>query len=328
MSVGHCYLIEALLQFFKMEDIKGLPKENDPFLHHNESDEEKKAHVLEVLDKFVQQFLCPTDVDDSTDSLDDDSTTSDGVFNYALNLLKSFMVLLDCKDAVASGNGEHLATIQKQMLFYFSSVSGYNVYAIEMLIFTIQNEILLSPREAHQCKWAALANWSGGKDKNIEIDLLQENRNADLKGLIRMMGANKTEKAIGRMSKAAGGVRKIVDVFDEQASIRRKSSAHSHRSSSEDENKISSDLHKLKPFAFLGGRSHSSFVGISSDPLEDLNEEAFCEWLKRHQRNIALHFPTVEEAPTVHADAEDDEQSEDFSELMHSLLIDDVTDDI
>ncbi len=34
---------------------------------------------------------------------------TDGVFNYFLNLVKSFMVLLDCKDVVASGNGEHLA---------------------------------------------------------------------------------------------------------------------------------------------------------------------------------------------------------------------------
>ena len=330
MSVGHCYLIEAILEFFNMEDIKESPKANYPFLLNNESAEEKKAHLLAVLDKFVQQFLYPTDTDtdNSTDSVDDNSTVSDDVFNYALNLLRSFMVLLDCKDAVASGNGEHLATIQKQMLLYFSSVPGYNVYAIEMLISIVQNEVLLSSREAHQCKWAALANWNGGRDKNIEIDLLQENRNADLKELIRMMGANKTEKAIGRMSKAVGGVRKIVDVFDDQASVRRKSSAHSHRSSSRDESKISSDLHKLKPFSFAGGRSHTSFVGISSDPLEDLNEESFCEWLKRHQRNIALYFPTVDDTPAVHEE-DDDEQVDNFSELIDSLVIeDDITDDM
>ena len=321
MSVGHCYLIEALLKFFNMQDIKESPKENDPLLSNDSSDEEKKVHVLAVLDTFVQQFLHPTDADNSSDTVDDDTAASDGVFNYALNLLRSFMVLLDCKDAVASGNGEHLATIQKQMLFYFSSVPGYNAYAIEMLVSIVQNEVLLSPRQAHQCKWAALANWNGGKDKNIEIDLLQENRNADLKELIRMMGANKTEKAIGRMSKAVGGVRKIVDVFDEQASIRRKSSAHSHRTSSRDESKILSDLHKLKPFSFVGGRSHTSFVEISSDPLENLNEESFNEWLKRHQRNIALYFPTVEDTSTDHE--EDDEEIDDFSEMIDSLLIED-----
>ena len=295
MSVGHSYLIEALLEFFKMEDVSKSPKENSRFLFIDGNDEEKKAQILAVLDKFVSQYICSTSEGDSMESSDDDTT--DGVFNYALNLLKSYFILLDCKDAVASGNGEHLALIQKQMLFYFSSVSGFNSYAIEMLISIVQNEVLLSPKEAHQCKWAALANWRGGKDKNIEIDLLQENRNADLKGLIRLMGANKTEKAIGRMSKAAGGVRKIVDAFEEQAVIKSKSSAHSHRSSSQDEKKISSDLHKLKPFTPVIGRSHNSFVGIACDPLENLNEELFSEWLERHQNNISLHFPTLDDMP-------------------------------
>ena len=93
------------------------------------------------------------------ESSDDDSM--DGIFNDAQNLLKSFMILLDSKDAVESGNGEHLALVQKQMLFHFSSISGFNsgfLDVIEMLISTEQNEFLLSPREAHQCKWAALAN--------------------------------------------------------------------------------------------------------------------------------------------------------------------------
>ena len=98
--------------------------------------------------------------------------------------------------------------------------------------------VLLSNAEAHQCKWAALVNWKGGENKNIEIDLLQENRNKDIKGLTQLMGANKTEKAIQRMSKAAGGVSKIINVFEDQALIKPKSSMHSHKSSSEDEKKF------------------------------------------------------------------------------------------
>ena len=215
------------------------------------SNEEKKAQVLAVLDTLIMQYLYPSSHEDSMELSHDDSM--DGIFNYAQNLLKSFIILLDCKDAVASGNGEHLALVQKQMLFHFSSISGFNSYAIEMLISTVQNEDLLSPREADQCKWAALANWKGGKDKNIEIDLLQENRNADLKGLIRLMGANKTEKAIGRISRAVGGVQKVVDVFEEQAVIKPKSSAHSHRSSAQQEDKVLHGLYKLKPFSPIIG---------------------------------------------------------------------------
>ena len=130
MSVGRCYLIEALLAFFKIENVDDVPLANNLFLSQDISDEEKKEHLLTALQKFVDEYVLHTLDDDSTESSDND--TSDGVLNYSLNLLKSFMVLLDCKDAVASGNGEHLALIQKQMLFYFSSVSGYNSYAIDV----------------------------------------------------------------------------------------------------------------------------------------------------------------------------------------------------
>ena len=186
MSVGHCYLIEALLQFFEMDNVDESPKKNSPCPSKDLTNDENKAHILAVLGKFVDEFVFQTaaHTDDEEMSADDDEDgdgdISDGVLNYSLDLLKSFMVLLDCKEAVGSGDGEHLAIIHKQMLLYFSSVSGFNSYAIEMLISTVQNAVLLSLAEAHQCKWAALANWKGGRNKNIEIDLLQENRNKDI----------------------------------------------------------------------------------------------------------------------------------------------------
>ena len=316
ISVGHCYLVQALLEFFKIENVDESPNANSTFLSNNMTEEEKKEHLLAELQKFVDEYVLETLNDDSMESSDEDN--SDGVLNYSLNLLKSFMVLLDCKDAVASGNGEHLALIQKQMLFYFSSVSGYNSYAIEMLISIIQNEVLLSPAEAHHCKWAALANWKGGRDKNIEIDLLQENRNSDLKELTRLMRANKTEKAIERISKAVTGIRKVVNVFEDQAFIKRKSSAHSHKSSLEDENKVLSDLQRLMPFSSVPGRSHSSFVEISADPLHELDEKKFTEWLQKHQKNISLHFPTLDDAEST------DEESADIGNLLSSLQVDDI----
>ena len=92
------------------------------------------------------------------------------------------------------------------------------------------------------------------------------------------------------MSKEAVGVRKVVDVFEDQTFMKPKSSAHSHRSATEDEKKVLCDLQKLKPFSFVPGRSHSSFVGISADPLNDLDEKKFEKWLQRQQKNISLPF--------------------------------------
>ena len=136
MSVGNCYLVEALLEFLKMENVNESPKVCNPCPSSKLSDDEKKAHVLTVLDKLIDEYILKAQSDDECTSADDD--ISHGVCDYSLNLLKSFMVLLDCKDAVASGNGEHLALLQKQMLLFFSSVSGYNSYAIEMLISAIR----------------------------------------------------------------------------------------------------------------------------------------------------------------------------------------------
>ena len=116
--------------------------------------------------------------------------------NYSLCLLKYYFILLDFKDAVREGNGERLATLHKLLVPHFKSLPGFNAHAIEMMISVIQNEVLLSEAETHQCMWASFANWKVGPGKNIEIDLLQENRNKDIKKAIKTMGANKTDLAI------------------------------------------------------------------------------------------------------------------------------------
>lgn len=114
----------------------------------------------------------------------------------SLCLLKYFFIFLDLKDAVKEGNGARLVTLHKELLPHFKSLGGFNSYAIEMLISIVQNEVFVLEAEAYQCIWASTANWRGGPGKNVEIDILQENRNRDIKKEIKLMGANKTNKAI------------------------------------------------------------------------------------------------------------------------------------
>ena len=77
------------------------------------------------------------------------------------------------------------------------------------------------------------------------------------------MGANKTG-----MSKAAAGVCKVVDVFEDQTFMKPKSSAHLHRSATEDEKRVLCDLQKLKPFSLVTGRSHKFICGDFSRPIK------------------------------------------------------------
>ena len=143
------------------------------------------------MDKFLDEYVFVQDKEV------EECETVDGIWCYSTNILKSFLLLADINDAVALGIGEYLSVLRKQLLKHFFSTPGFNEFAIEMFINILQCQVRLSEAEAHLCKWAATVNWKGGAHKNVEIDLFQENRNAEMKKLIKSMGAIKTEKAIG-----------------------------------------------------------------------------------------------------------------------------------
>ena len=65
MSVGHCYLVKALLEFFKIANVDETPNGNNTFIYGDISDEEKKEHLLTVLEKFVDEYLFTTLGDDA-----------------------------------------------------------------------------------------------------------------------------------------------------------------------------------------------------------------------------------------------------------------------
>ena len=296
LSIGRCFTIEALLNFFNMETTVGHPTRNRPPYHVLDVGDNKKVYYESVLDKFIDEFLIIPATDTQADAEEECSCDDDDfIRNYSMCLLKYFFVYSDLKDAVKEGNGARLGTLHKQLLPFFKSLPGFNSYALEMFINIVQNEVFLSEAESNQCMWAATANWKGGPGKNIEIDILQENRNKDIKKDIKEMGANKTDKAIDRASRAAGGQRKILENFDQQVSKGVQHTSHSHKSSVTDEGKVLKDLRDLKPFTAVPNRTHDSFPDIMDDPLSSLNEEEFNKWVARH-KNLLLDAPFEDEA--------------------------------
>ena len=118
------------------------------------------------------------------------------------------------------------------------------------------------------------------------------------------MGAKKTDKAIERASKAVGGLRKIVENFEQQVAKKQQSSHHTHKSSQSDEAIILKDLHKLNPFEFKQGRLHKSFANVSPDILSGLNQEEFKTWLARHKSNLLYCVPVDIAVPETDQDSE------------------------
>ena len=82
----------------------------------------------------------------------------------------------------------------------------------------------------------------------------------------------------------------MVESFENQVKMPRRSSTHSHRSSTQDEILIQRDLRVLRPFR-KDGRNYKAFGTISHDPIQTLDKQKFREWIARHKRNILLDFP-------------------------------------
>ncbi|CAB3990841.1 Hypothetical predicted protein [Paramuricea clavata] len=91
-----------------MDDTKHKPTANGPHSVHVLKEDYRKTYMLEVIDKFLDEYVFVGG-----------DEVSDGVWCYGANLIKYFMVLADFKDAVSTGNGEHLLILRKQLVSPF-----------------------------------------------------------------------------------------------------------------------------------------------------------------------------------------------------------------
>ena len=112
-----------------MADTKHKPSANGSHSVYVLKEEYRKDYIINTLDKFLDEHV-----------FDEENigTTTDGVWCYGVNILRSFMLLADLKDAVATGNGEYLSVIRKQLLLHFFSTPGFNKFAVEMFVNILQ----------------------------------------------------------------------------------------------------------------------------------------------------------------------------------------------
>ena len=189
LSVGMAYAVSALLHFFGMDETHESPQKNIPQNDVVHDCGDKQDYLDKVMDKFVMQYLMTTDSDIHLDSEGGLEDNQDLVREYSLCLLELYFFFESLRESVKSDDCDRLAILRKVLLKLFKSPSGHNAYAVETLISILQDEVVLTKRQAHQTRWASIANWKGRARNNIEIDLLQENINRELKKSIKGMGA-------------------------------------------------------------------------------------------------------------------------------------------
>lgn len=102
----------------------------------------------------------------------------------------------------------------------------------------------------------------GGKGNNVEADLVQEHSVRNRKDLIRNLGANKSEKAMKRVTNAAAGVATITHQVDKILQIQTTSARHTKYISEGDCTKIKQALRNVRPFCKTPGRECAVSITI------------------------------------------------------------------
>lgn len=114
-----------------------------------------------------------------------------------------------------------------------------------------------------------------------------EHLNKLAKVAVEGLGANKTEKAITRVHKAIGTMAGMIDTFDSVNNVPSVSGAHSKKSS-EDLNKIISQLVKSSVFDIWPGRKHISLPHLKPNCIRSLSEKDLKQWMLGHYATLML----------------------------------------
>jgi len=116
----------------------------------------------------------------------------------------------------------------------------------------LKTEHTLSPYMSLKVRAATFVNPKGKRGKNKATDLQKENEVKYLKGLIRSLGANKTEKSIVSITKAGPVMKEIADNFDDMSGTRNVKTSHKLKSRDQDIEVVTKKLHGLRLWDLKG----------------------------------------------------------------------------
>ena len=203
----------------------------------------------------------------------------DYLFNYHQAKMSFGLILMAFEDAVKEGDGQRLHELYRLMLLIYKS-KGHHKYAYVTLLQLVKLSALYSEFEAHRAKWNRGVNTTGGKGKNIPLDLLKEQKNLSIKTLWRNLGPNLNEHNAMRLAGIVDPTDDILAGVDRDCNVSNKSASRSIASKEEAVKQIIEDLVSKQVFTYTRGREgHPSFPEFKSDLLSGLDYRDLHKWM-------------------------------------------------
>lgn len=149
---------------------------------------------------------------------------------------------------------------------------------------------MLSPCIAHSVKWNRFWNSSGGKGRNIPLDLHLEHLNGFLKFFLKGLGPNLTEQTAARISKSIGILKEMMEHTDTELQVSGQTGAH-HVQHGNDILVLMDIIKEVELFKHQPGREFAAFPGFKKTLLAKLNYRELWNWMRdkiKDWRNVPI----------------------------------------
>ena len=212
------------------------------------------------------------------------STCSDGVLNYANEIMSLGIFYMNFKDAIREGDGDRILMCWKYLLPLFR-VSNRRNYSFEVFSMLYSYYYTLSPRQSQQLLWSRSVNIHGQQGRNVSCDLHMEHLNRVCKEAIKGVGANKTSKTIQRVGKVVGVLAETKNFDESVLHHDRYHGTHKASSSAKDQQIILDELlNRACVFEEQANRVHTNFTDFSKKPslFMKIKMKELETWIKDH----------------------------------------------
>ena len=287
--VGEGHILSLAMGHFGMEDLHSPCTVLPPGIHLANVEHKKKvlkSLVGEMVDNHLMNKLVQSldHVENEEEIHGDDN--GDGVYNYATNFVKIWLLRKVSIVATRSGDGMRIIRHWKYAMLLYHEAHKVK-YRLEAFLLLASTSALYTPRQQHQVIWNRFINLSGGSGKNLDGDYVIELMNKYAKSRVKLIGPNHSPETVMRIGKTMMFCHDVTRHLECEIGADPMSRQHIAQDTTGDLTKIVLELRKANVFNRIPGRAHGTFLNEPSDIFCKINVADFHKWMNAKKKEYA-----------------------------------------